>query len=74
MFEQILNAELAGIWTKVELDLTFPLLDMARYGAQKGPMCLTCVPVTLCRKIFGFFGGGGGGHKLPVHYIEHLMY
>ena len=25
MFEQILNAELAGIWTKVELDLTFPL-------------------------------------------------
>ena len=66
MFEQILNAELAGIWTKVELDLTFPLLDMARYGAQKGPMCLTCVPVTLCRKIllffcFVFFGGGGGG-------------
>ena len=25
MFEQIRNAELAGIWTKVELDLTFPL-------------------------------------------------
>ena len=48
-------------------------LDMARYGAQKGPMCLTCVPVTLCRKTFVGVGvgGGGGGHKLPLHYIEH---
>ena len=28
-------------------------LDMARYKVQKGPMCQTCVPVSLCRKIFG---------------------
>ena len=47
---------------------------MARHEAQKGPMCLTCVPVTLCRKILFFFFFWGGGHKLPVYYIEHLMY
>ena len=47
---------------------------MARYEAQKGPMCLTCVPVTLCRKTFVGVGVGAGGHKLPVYYIEHLMY
>ena len=26
---------------------------MARYKVQKGPMCQTCVPVPLCRNIFG---------------------
>ena len=46
------------------------VIDMARYGAQKRPMCLTCVPVTLCRKTFVGVGVGGG-HKLPLHYIEH---
>ena len=44
-------------------------VDMARYGAQKGPMCLTCVPVTLCRKIFVFFGGGGAVGDINCLYI-----
>ena len=35
-------------------------IDMARYEAQKGPMCLTCVPVTLCRKTFVGVGVEGG--------------
>ena len=43
------------------------LLDMARYGAQKGSMCLTCVPVTLCRKTF--VGVGVRGGDINCRYI-----
>ena len=43
------------------------LLDMARYEAQKGPMCLTCVPVTLCRKTF--VGVGVRGGDINCRYI-----
>ena len=42
-------------------------IDMARYEAQKGPMCLTCVPVTLCRKTF--VGVGVRGGDINCRYI-----
>ena len=71
---QFENISTIRIWSTILCGVAHILLDMARYGAQKGPTCLTCVPVTLCRKIFFCGGGGGGGHKLPVYYIEHLMY
>ena len=41
-------------------------LDMARYKVQKGPMCQTCVPVPLCRKIFG-----GKAHRLHVFFVAY---
>ena len=41
-------------------------LDMARYKVQKGPMCQTCVPVSLCRKIFG-----GKAHRLHVFFVAY---
>ena len=44
------------------------IIDMARYEAQKGPMCLTCVPVTLCHKTFVGVGVGGGG-DINCRYI-----
>ena len=41
-------------------------IDMARYKVQKGPMCQTCVPVPLCRKIFG-----GKAHRLHVFFVAY---
>ena len=41
-------------------------VDMARYKVQKGPMCQTCVPVPLCRKIFG-----GKAHRLHVFFVAY---
>ena len=41
-------------------------LDMAHYKVQKGPMCQTCVPVPLCRKIFG-----GKAHRLHVFFVAY---
>ena len=46
--------------------LTTERLDMARYKVQKGPMCQTCVPVPLCRKIFG-----GKAHRLHVFFVAY---
>ena len=39
---------------------------MAHYKVQKGPMCQTCVPVPLCRKIFG-----GKAHRLHVFFVAY---
>ena len=41
-------------------------IDMARYKVQKGPMCQTCVPVPLCRKIFG-----GKAHRWHVFFVAY---
>ena len=41
-------------------------VDMARYKVQKGPMCQTCVPVPLCRKIFR-----GKAHRLHVFFVAY---
>ena len=41
-------------------------LDMARYKVQKGPMCQTCVPVSLCRKIFW-----GKAHRWHVFFVAY---
>ena len=49
------------------------LLDMARYGAQKGPMCLTCVPVTLCRKTFVGVGVGDINCRYITLNIPHVF-
>ena len=48
---QFENISTIRIWSTILCGVAHILLDMARYGAQKGPTCLTCVPVTLCRKI-----------------------
>ena len=42
------------------------IIDMARYKVQKGPMCQTCVPVPLCRKIFG-----GKAHRWHVFFVAY---
>ena len=39
---------------------------MARYKVQKGPMCQTCVPVSLCRKIFW-----GKAHRWHVFFVAY---